>query len=155
MGADHIFLRAATPLDAGAMGAILIGFERNTEWMPKTHSEAEAISFCGVMIDRGWCTVAEKSGKLCGFMARDDWEVCALYLAPEAQGQGIGRQLLETAKSQCSKLELWTFQANQGAQRFYLREGFQEIERTDGHRNAEQLPDIRYLWQRPHDTVDA
>jgi hypothetical protein len=31
--------------------------------------------------------------------------------------------------------------------RFYLRHGFTEAERTDGQRNDEREPDIRYVWK--------
>ena len=44
-------------------------------------------------------------------------------------------------------LQLWTFQANAPAQRFYERHGFHEVERTDGAGNEERSPDIRYRWQ--------
>ena len=71
----------------------------------------------------------------------------ALYLLPEACGQGIGKALLDRAKGEAGPLELWTFQANTGAQRFYLREGFVEARRTDGAENDEGLPDIFYTWQ--------
>ena len=63
-------------------------------------------------------------------------------------GQRIGHRLLRDAQKQETALELWTFQANEGAQRFYLREGFKEVERTDGQGNDEKLPDIRYRWER-------
>ena len=43
-------------------------------------------------------------------------------------------------------LTLWTFQANDGARRFYAREGFREVEFTDGAGNAEKLPDVRLEW---------
>ncbi|WP_321831583.1 GNAT family N-acetyltransferase [Thalassovita sp.] len=148
-------LRAATPLDAGAVGAILHGFNRDTAWMPKLYSEAETISFASVMIDRGWVRVAEcetdrqaERETVIGFIARDGAEICSLYLTPDAQGQGIGVQLLEEAKAQSSVLELWAFEANKDARRFYVREGFQEVARSDGARNEEGLPDVRLRWQR-------
>jgi ribosomal protein S18 acetylase RimI-like enzyme len=43
-------------------------------------------------------------------------------------------------------LQLWTFQANEPAQRFYERHGFVDAERTDGAGNEERAPDIRYQW---------
>lgn len=142
-------LRPATPLDAGRLGVILHRFEVETPWMPKEHSCAEAISFCDRMIARGWVTVATVGGSVVGFLARDGVEVCALYLAPEACGLGLGKALLDQAKSASPRLSLWTFQANLAAQRFYLREGFTEQRRTDGARNEEGLPDIEYHWRAP------
>ncbi|APG48165.1 GNAT family N-acetyltransferase [Phaeobacter porticola] len=144
----HI-LRPARSTDAGKIAEILHGFEVETPWMPKQHTGAEAINFCGIMIDRGWVTVAQIAGRVEGFLARDEAEVCALYIRDTARGQGLGRALLDYAKSVQSPLHLWTFQANEGAQRFYLREGFVEERRTDGAGNNEQLPDMRYVWPAP------
>jgi hypothetical protein len=48
-------------------------------------------------------------------------------------------------------LELWTFQANQGARRFYERHGFEAIELTDGSGNEERTPDVRYAWRAPRE----
>jgi GNAT superfamily N-acetyltransferase len=149
-------LRNARSTDAGKIGEILHRFEAETPWMPKQHSGAEAVAFCGVMIDRGWVTVACDGAtdgatdvpQVLGFLARDAAQICALYVTPEACGQGIGKLLLDVAKSSQLRLSLWTFQANAGAQRFYLREGFKEQQRSDGSRNDEGLPDIEYLWTK-------
>ncbi len=45
-----------------------------------------------------------------------------------------------------SGLRLWTFQANHKARKFYEREEFVELRRTNGD-NEEGLPDILYGWQ--------
>ena len=140
-------LRSATPLDAGQTGWILHRFAAVTPWMPALHSEAEAISFCGEMIDRGWVTVAGRGRDVHGFLARDGQQVHALYVAPEACGQGIGKALLDAAKVGQLRLQLQTFQANDGARRFYRREGFAETARSDGAHNDEGLPDITFEWR--------
>ncbi len=44
-------------------------------------------------------------------------------------------------------LELWTFQVNARARRFYERHGFVEVDRTDGGHNEERQPDVRYAWR--------
>ena len=70
-----------------------------------------------------------------------------LYVDPAAQGRGIGAALLDLAKARNpGGLQLWTFQINAGARRFYAREGFVEVERTDGAANEEREPDIRLTW---------
>lgn len=141
-------IRAARSTDAGTTGAILSAFIDGTDWMPRLHTRAEDIAFAGHMIARGWVSVAETEGAVKGFIARDGEEVNALYVAPAAQGQGIGTALLREAQTHADHLILWTFQANAGAQRFYARHGFTEAERTDGNRNDEKLPDVRMVWIR-------
>ncbi|MEL6885183.1 MAG: GNAT family N-acetyltransferase [Pseudomonadota bacterium] len=140
-------LRPARSTDAGAVGGILSAFIDGTDWMPRIHTRAEDIGFAGHMIDKGWVTVAEDEG-VAGFLARAGGDIQALYIAPSAQGQGCGSCLLKDAQAHSDALSLWTFQANTGAQAFYVRHGFAEVERTDGARNDEGLPDIRMTWQK-------
>jgi GNAT superfamily N-acetyltransferase len=85
---------------------------------------------------------------LSGIIAfRDGW-VEQLYVLPASQGRGIGTELLEVAKHACERLELWTFQRNARARRFYEARGFTRVEQSDGARNEEKEPDARYLWTR-------
>ncbi|MFF8367685.1 GNAT family N-acetyltransferase [Streptomyces lydicus] len=59
-------------------------------------------------------------------------EVGGLFVAPEAQGAGIGRQLVEHAAARHGALTLEVFEANARARRFYARLGFSERgRRTD------------------------
>nr|WP_254429818.1 GNAT family N-acetyltransferase [Ruegeria atlantica] len=122
------------------------GFARENEWMPLLHSRAETISFCGRMIEMEWMTVAETDQGVVGFLALNGNDIHSLYLAPDARGKGVGRQLLEHAKSRQSELSLFAFQANHSACRFYERNGFVEVARSDGADNDENLPDIKYVW---------
>jgi len=77
----------------------------------------------------------------------DDW-IEQLYVLPAAQGRGIGGALLEIAQQGADRLQLWTFRRNAGARRFYEARGFVQVEETDGSRNEEREPDVRYLWTR-------
>jgi GNAT superfamily N-acetyltransferase len=77
----------------------------------------------------------------------DDW-LEQLYVLPEAQGQGVGSVLVQTAKHFSERLQLWTFQRNAPARRFYEARAFTLVEETDGARNEEKEPDARYLWTR-------
>jgi GNAT superfamily N-acetyltransferase len=79
---------------------------------------------------------------------RDDW-IDQLYVLPDAQRRGVGSELLDVAKRACDRLQLWTFQRNAPARRFYEARGFALIEQTDGAGNEEKEPDARYLWTRP------
>ncbi|MGI9368608.1 MAG: GNAT family N-acetyltransferase [Ruegeria sp.] len=142
-----VLIRPARSTDAGSTGTILHGFARENDWMPELHSTAETIAFCGKMIDREWVTVAENENGVIGFLALDGQTIHSLYLDKSIRGQGIGKQLLAHAKSKHAKLSLFAFQANKGARRFYERNGFVAVERSDGANNDEKLPDVKYAWQ--------
>lgn len=75
-----------------------------------------------------------------------DW-VHHLYVLPEHQGRGLGEALLAKAKAGSSDLQLWTFQGNDKARRFYEARGFVVEEETDGSWNMEREPDVRYRWR--------
>jgi GNAT superfamily N-acetyltransferase len=95
----------------------------------------------------GW--VAVKDDQIVGIMSLTPGWVDQLYVATDWQGLGIGRQLLDLAKERSTgDLQLWTFQVNDRARRFYERNGFVIAELTDGHGNQEREPDVRYVWSR-------
>jgi GNAT superfamily N-acetyltransferase len=78
---------------------------------------------------------------------RDGW-VDQLYVLPAAQGHGVGSALLHVAQTAFARLQLWTFQKNLAARRFYERRGFVLMCETDGSANEEKEPDALYLWTR-------
>ena len=56
--------------------------------------------------------------------------------------------LLQVAKAASSSLQLWTFQKNILARRFYEKRGFVAVIETDGSQNEEHEPDVLYRWQQ-------
>ncbi|WP_323763262.1 GNAT family N-acetyltransferase [Marinovum sp.] len=141
-------IRDARSTDAGKIAAIMTEANGAPPWKPHLHTGAQDVAHCGKLIDRGWVRVAEgEDGRILGFIARDGEEIDALYVAAPERGHGVGVALLEDAKAAVKRLELWTFQLNTGAQKFYEREGFTELKRTDGATNQEKLPDVRYGWE--------
>jgi ribosomal protein S18 acetylase RimI-like enzyme len=110
---------------------------------------------------RGWfrdVVVAERelwvaeggSGAVVGILVLDGDHLDQLYVEPGLTGRGIGSTLLSEAKRVRPRgLQLWAFQSNGGALRFYERHGFVEAERTDGHANEEGAPDVRFVWAPP------
>jgi len=143
-----LHLRPARVLDAGAMGDILYGFQAEVYGGPKLYSGAETIADCGAMIERGWVTVAEAAEGVAGFLACDGLEICALYVAAEARNAGVGQRLLDAAMQGRDRLRLMVLEQNAGARRFYRRNGFVEVARSDGAENDDGLPDITMEWRR-------
>jgi GNAT superfamily N-acetyltransferase len=78
---------------------------------------------------------------------REGW-IDQLYVLPEAQRRGVGKDLLQVAQNAFDRLQLWTFQRNAPARRFYEARGFALIQETDGAGNEEKEPDALYLWTR-------
>jgi len=83
-----------------------------------------------------------------GFIAfREGW-IDHLYVHPDHFRRGYGRTLLAEAKARHTPLQLWTFQKNLGAKRFYEADGFRLVRETDGAGNEEREPDALYMWSR-------
>jgi GNAT superfamily N-acetyltransferase len=92
--------------------------------------------------------VAEDDGALAGILVLDGDFVDHLYVEPDLTGRGIGSALLAVAKRERPDgLQLWAFQTNTGARRFYERHGFVEVRRTDGRENEERAPDVLYRYR--------
>jgi pimeloyl-ACP methyl ester carboxylesterase len=63
------------------------------------------------------------------------------------RGCGLGDRFIALAKARRPHgLTLYTFRVNGPARRFYERHGFVVVDETDGERNAEKQPDVRYAW---------
>jgi putative acetyltransferase len=91
---------------------------------------------------------AEVENVVAGFIAFGNGWVNQLYVAPQFQGQGVGSELLAMAQRSSPTLQLWAFEVNQPAIRFYERRGFRVVQRTDGSSNEAKRPDVRMQWDR-------
>jgi putative acetyltransferase len=68
--------------------------------------------------------IFEEERQLSGFISLVGERVCALFVAPEMQGRGIGRALLEHAKILKGRLSLRVYRENERALSFYKKCGF-------------------------------
>ncbi|MBR0729957.1 GNAT family N-acetyltransferase [Bradyrhizobium japonicum] len=126
-----------------------IAFDQAMPWLLGLHTPAEDRWFYRERVFptcRVWGRFNDD--ELTGIIAFQDGWIEQLYVLPAAQGRGIGTELLDVAKAACDRLELWTFQRNTPARRFYEARGFTLVEQTDGARNEEREPDARYVWTR-------
>ena len=65
----------------------------------------------------------------CGFISLLDTFIGGIFVAPDRQGLGIGRQLVAHALRLKGALELEVYTANQPAVAFYMGLGFREMSR--------------------------
>ena len=124
-------------------------FDHALPWLVDLHTADEDRWFYRERVFKS-CRVwgVSECAALKGIIAfREDW-VDQLYVLPEAHGRGIGGALLQVAKSVFGSLQLWTFQRNDKARRFYQARGFQLIRETDGAENEEKEPAALYRWTR-------
>jgi GNAT superfamily N-acetyltransferase len=142
--------RPATANDATAIVRVFSPSFRLLTFLPMLHTEEEDRWFIeNVILKECAVTVAEGDEGIVAFLAQQREEVRMLYTHPDFIGTGPGSLLIEGAKRSAeAALELWCFQANTYARRFYERHGFKAIRLTDGHDNEEKMPDVRYRWQR-------
>lgn len=69
-----------------------------------------------------------------GFFSLQDETLAAMFVSPEFQGKGVGRRLMDKAKTLRGRLELAVYKENQKSIDFYKKCGFEFIEeRVDEH----------------------
>lgn len=143
-------LRPATAGDAAALTAVFLAARRAAmPYLPELHTDAEIHDWmAGVVLPGSHVVVATAVGGLpAGFAAVRADHLDHLYVAPMAQGQGIGARLLAAAKAVSPQgLRLHVFQRNLRARVFYERRGFRTVTLRDGAENEEREPDAIYVW---------
>jgi GNAT superfamily N-acetyltransferase len=89
--------------------------------------------FASVLVsDRELWVIAPGDHPVALLVLEGDW-INQLYVDPPRTGQGLGSMLIDLAKElHPEHLDLWTFQSNTAARRFYERHDFVAIDTTDG-----------------------
>lgn len=82
---------------------------------------------------------------------RTTGEIFELYLAPEAQGLGLGRRLFQAARGELeaygfSRLRVWALAENEVGCRFYRALGGQERERAVERIGGRDVEKIGFRW---------
>jgi GNAT superfamily N-acetyltransferase len=144
-----VHVRRARTDEAARIAAIFLRSRHSSvpDIPPLVHSDADVRAyFATVVLPNQEVWVSDADGQAVALLAlRDDW-IEHLYVDPDWTGRGLGSDLLDVAKAKCRDgLNLWAFQSNAGARRFYERHGFKAEEMTDGD-NEEGAPDVRYRW---------
>jgi ribosomal protein S18 acetylase RimI-like enzyme len=142
-------LRRARPEDAPAIAETHLSSRRHgLPYLPEVHTDAETHHWVAeVMLPQQEVWVAEIAGEVAGFAALHEGWLEHLYISPGHQGRGLGSALLDLAMSRNpGGLQLYAFQRNERARRFYEQRGFIAEWFGDGSDNEEGEPDVRYRW---------
>ncbi len=147
MDAAVVFRRGSGE-DAAGVAAVLGAARGAMTYLPRLHTPHEDRAFFWAQLEQRESLVATKDGVLVGFAIFGDGWLYHLYVDRGQQNRGIGSRLLADVQALAGGgLQLWTFQQNAGARRFYERHGFRAVEETDGSGNEERVPDVRYRWE--------
>lgn len=91
----------------------------------------------------------DRSARPVALLALEPATLENLYVDVGWQGRGIGKMLLDLAKAlRPNGFTLYTFQANDGARRFYEREGLEALAFGVAP-PPENEPDVQYGWRPP------
>jgi GNAT superfamily N-acetyltransferase len=148
-GPDAITIRRAVPDDAPVVADVYLAAIKSTYEFPLAHTDDECRAWLAeevVPLMETW--VAEVAGRVVAMMVLDEAGIGHLYVDPPSHSLGIGSRLVELAKQRRpGGLELYTFQVNKRARRFYEWHGFAVVTLGDGSGNEERQPDVLYRWQ--------
>ena len=140
-------IRLATREDALAISELFVRARDQMTYLPRIPEQVRP-RLGGWFLDRAELWVVEEEKRIVGFAGLSGSELTHLYTDPSAQNRGVGTALLDHVKKlRPERLELWVFQQNEGARRFYERHGFALVRLTDGARNMEREPDALYEWR--------
>ena len=138
-------IRRATPEDVEAVVAIFEPSFALLDFLPSLHTHEENVAFFRRCLAEG---EAYLLGRGFAILAGDT--LTHLYVHPDEIGTGVGHALLVHAKRvRPDGFDLWVFQQNERARRFYEAHGARPVEFTDGSGNEERTPDVRYEWRPP------
>jgi len=142
-------LRAVTVEDAVRVSEIFLTSRRAAmPWLARPRTDEETRWWhANILVPRATLVVAERLGEVVGFAEPAGGWLNALYVAPTAQGGGVGSALFEHSMAlQPEGFDLWVFQRNTRALDFYARYRCVEVRRTEGVDNEEHEPDVLLHW---------
>lgn len=125
-------------------------------WLPVLHTPEEDLGHFNRQFGVDEAYVFELDGCVAGFAVVKGDELDALYVAPEAQGRGVGSALFaRTAEQRPDGFRFWVFRDNVRARCFYEARGCRLVRETDGAENEERTPDVLYEWLPSSATAGA
>lgn len=145
---DTVILRKASVADyEGIMRVWREASRAGHPFLSEEDLNAQELATRREHLPRADIMVADRDGAVVGFMAILGDSVVGLFVAPHAQGQGIGRQLVETAQVRSSILKLTVYEANHTARAFYAGLGFRPVGRSERDDEGRPLPVLRLGWE--------
>jgi len=140
----EVAVRRAKDADVPAMAQIVCDWEAATEWMDSPYGPEEIAGFIREAMPEREIWVA--GDPIEGYLSFDPAvsRVGGLYC--RTTGAGVGKALMDKAKAGRDFVWLHTHETNEAAQRFYKREGFQEVSRHEAE-PPNTVREVRMEWR--------
>jgi ribosomal protein S18 acetylase RimI-like enzyme len=143
-------IRRAVPEDAPSVAGVFTAARATMKYLPHLHTDEETRAFIADLVAETETWIALRNDDIVGFAVIDGGWLEHLYVHPTRFGHHTGTRLFQQLTEQHPHgFQLWVFQQNAGARRFYERLGCALVRLTDGENNEERLPDALYVWPAP------
>ncbi len=140
----EVAVRRAVEADVPAMAQIVCDWEAATEWMPSLYGPDEIAGFIREAMPEREIWVAGEPIE--GYLSFDPSvsRVGGLYC--KTTGSGVGKTLMDRAKAGRDFVWLTTHEPNERAQKFFKREGFEEVSRHEAE-PPNTVREVRMEWR--------
>lgn len=140
-------IRRATPKDAPDAAEVFLASRATMNYLPHLHTDEETRNFIRRVVGEAETWIADRDGEVVGFAVIHNRWLHHLYVDPSRFNTNTGGRLFErVCQEHPEGFQLWAFQQNTGARRFYERHGCALVRLTNGADNEEKLPDALYVW---------
>lgn len=139
----------ASPFEADKVADVFLSSRQSMTYLPNVHTDDETRHYITSLVSSGKIHVLKEDNVIAGLMMVEDGYLHHLYVDPKFHNKGYGKMLLDKAKElSFDGLQLWVFEQNKGAIKFYEREGFVLVNKRDEKEqdNEEGLADRKYTW---------
>lgn len=141
------------PYKASDLNAVLDAWEVATRlahnFMSDEFIAQERKNVADIYIPNTDTWVAEIDKEVKGFIALMNNEVGAIFLQPSYHGRGVGKMLMDKAKSLHGDLEVEVFKANKIGRTFYARYGFELLEEKLHEATGQPLLRLKFTANIP------
>lgn len=96
--------------------------------------------------------IRNEEGRIAAFMGLSEELIEMLFVHPDEQGKGYGKQLMEYALHQKQIYKVDVNEQNEQAYRFYQHLGFQVIGRDETDSSGSPFPILHLQWKYPNNS---
>ncbi|WP_312049787.1 N-acetyltransferase [Acinetobacter courvalinii] len=118
-------IRKASAHDFGVLTEIWLAASiKAHHFIPAEYWQSNSLRMQDTYLPMSEVYLAEDIHNIYGFIALLDHTIAAIFVSPEYQAKGVGRQLIQYAQQIRNRLQLNVYQDNKNSVKFYQAHGF-------------------------------